>query len=61
VRTESRRSASNDLEKGVMLLPEANPRMTIAISQQKRIKSPNIIFRKERGGRRLELFFLHCL
>lgn len=32
-----------------MLLPEANPTITTAISQQKRNRSPKIIYRKQRG------------
>lgn len=42
-----------------VLLPEANPRMTIAISQQKRRRSPKIIYRKQRR-RKMGRLFLHA-
>lgn len=47
------RAASNSLE--VVILPEANPRMTIAISQQKRSRSPKIIYQKQRRGRKMNV------
>ena len=45
-----RRTGPHDLvEEGTVLLPEANPRITTAISQQKRMRSPKIIYRKGKG------------
>lgn len=44
------RAGPHDLvEEGRVLLPEANPRITTAISQQKRMRSPKIIYRKWKG------------
>ena len=48
------RLGSKDLGgEGVVLLLEANPRITTAISQQKRSRSPKIIYRKQRRGERV--------